>query len=376
MQNKKSLEKYKIKNYFLMVVIILFFIELFSFLTIKVVLSNYSIFYDKSQVSQKYEEYLIKRNEKFGWDNEKINTVTKRSYNDLINDLDNCIDVYGDSFTYGHDIAEYSWPYVLSKSLNCEVRNFGVSGYGTDQSLMKFSQTHDHSKIVILNHLSENIIRNVTQFRNLIYKSNEYTFKPRYILKNDNLELIPLPKISKKEINLFLNKPNKYLFFEYFIPDGPSGIQYFKFPYTLKILKGFNHWQVKKKILNIPVAYDDFYNEDHVSNGLEITYEIMLEFYNLALSKGLKPILTIIPTCRDLEYFKKFNKFSYKNLTNLFDSLKINYIDFGPVFYNLSKNNINKFYSECSGHFNIEGEKLFSKILYKYLLENNYILLN
>ena len=49
-----------------------------------------------------------------------------------------CVDVYGDSFTWGHTKGEYSWPSVLSELLKCRVRNFGVPAYGTDQAYMKF----------------------------------------------------------------------------------------------------------------------------------------------------------------------------------------------------------------------------------------------
>ena len=376
MINKQNSKKYKIQNYLIMILMIIFLLEISSFVIIRIFFSKYAILYDKNQISQKYQDYLSKRDKNLGWDNMKINSDAIRLYDESISNLDDCVDVYGDSFTYGHDIPENSWPHLLSKNLNCEVRNFGVSGYGTDQSLIKFSKNKNHSKVVMLNHLSENIIRNLSQFRNLIYKSNEYTFKPKYIFKNDELKLIPLNKIPKKEINFFLKNPNNYLFFDYFIPNGPSGIQYLEFPYTLKLLKSFNHWQVKKKIRNIPLGYDDFYNFGHQSNGLEITYEIMINFYNKALSKGLKPILTVIPTCRDLEYYKKFKKFSYENLINLFKTSNVNYIDFGPVIYSRSENNINEFYSECSGHFNKEGEKLLSKIIQSYLVKNNFITLN
>ena len=144
----------------------------------------------------------------------------------------------------------------------------------------------NHSKIVFLNHLSENIIRNLNQFRNFIYPSGtSFGFKPRYIIDDDNLKLISIPKISNEKIYNFLEQPKKYLSNEYFIPNGASGIQHLSFPYTIKIVKSFNHWHVKKKIRNIPARHIEFYSKDHASKGLKLTYEIMNDFYkNLGIN--------------------------------------------------------------------------------------------
>ena len=50
-------------------------------------------------------------------------------------DLDACASAYGDSFTWGLEAtADTAWANVLSRMLNCRVSNFGVGGYGTDQS--------------------------------------------------------------------------------------------------------------------------------------------------------------------------------------------------------------------------------------------------
>ncbi len=104
----------------------------------------------------------------------------------------------------------------MSELIECRVRNFGVGGYGSDQAQMKFLSKTNHSDIVFLNHFSENIIRNINQFRNFIYPNKSFVFKPRYIIKNDELELVPLPQIQKKNINDFFLQPEKYLSEEYF----------------------------------------------------------------------------------------------------------------------------------------------------------------
>ncbi len=77
--------------------------------------------------------------------------------------------------------------------LGCRVSNFGVEGYGTDHSYLRFKYNdRDRAKIVILGHLSENIIRNVNQLKGLLYHSRGVDLHPRFIIGQDgSLEFIP-----------------------------------------------------------------------------------------------------------------------------------------------------------------------------------------
>ena len=52
---------------------IIFLLEISSFVIIRIFFSKYAILYDKNQISQKYQDYLSKRDKNLGWDNMKIN---------------------------------------------------------------------------------------------------------------------------------------------------------------------------------------------------------------------------------------------------------------------------------------------------------------
>ena len=374
------IKKNKVQNYLLLIFFLISFSEIVSFFFIKFFLVNYGIIYDHN-VDKNYESYLKFRHQILGWDSsqaqdsEKLfdNHGARKDYSSNA-ELKPCIDVYGDSFTYGYyKKAEKAWPSLLSGLVNCRVRNFGVGGFGSDQAYIKFKINKNHSNIVFLNHLSENIIRNVNQYRNFIYPSSSYRFKPRYVLKDNKLKLIPLPKISKEEISDYLLNPHKYLKHEYFIPNGPSGIQYWNFPYTLRVLKSFKHWHIKQKIKNIDAKYSNFYDENHSSDGLNLTFEIMSDFYKTSKSKGLKPIITVFPTCKDLMFYEKNNKLPYENLINMFKEKNYNFIDLGVKFINKSKGNFNKYFQECSGHYNEKGDALVAQIIFEYLKDNKLL---
>ena len=374
-------KKFIFISYVLLVFLLLVLLEFFSYIISKFFLSNYGALFDKNKITQNYNNYLKKRHNILGWDarHEKFNAYLielddddARIDHSSFKNSKKCADVYGDSFTWGHTNGEYSWPSVLSELLKCRVRNFGVPAYGTDQAYMKFLLNNNSSKIVILNHFSENVIRNINQFRNCIYPNKNFMFKPRYIFDGDSLKLVPLPKISNKEIYKFLNQPEIYLSDEYFIPNGGSGVQSYGFFYSIKVLKIFNHWHFKQKFRNSS-RYIKFYSKDHASGALKLTFEIMNDFYRRVSSQGDIPILTILPHCRDLEYFLKSKKYPYENLANLFVQAGIKYIDFGTEIINKQGNNFKKLYDNCSGHFNEEGEKIIADIFYEYIHKNDLL---
>ena len=53
------------------------------------------------------------------------------------------IALVGDSFTFGEDVTyEETWGYFLEKELGSQfqVLNFGVAGYGVDQSFLRYEK--------------------------------------------------------------------------------------------------------------------------------------------------------------------------------------------------------------------------------------------
>ena len=64
----------------------------------------------------------------------------------------------------------------------------------------------------------------------------------------------------------------------------------------------------------------------------------MYSFYTKAKSQGLEPVLTLFPTCGDLKYYKKYNKYPYENLIKILKKKELRHIDFGPIFINFKDN--------------------------------------
>jgi hypothetical protein len=107
-----------------------------------------------------------------------------------------CASAYGDSFTFGTPVGDdATFPHDLGVALGCRVSNFGMPGYGSDQAFLLYraQRDADRAPIVILAHLTENVLRNVNQYRELLYPGGGFGFKPRLRLdERGKLRRVPL----------------------------------------------------------------------------------------------------------------------------------------------------------------------------------------
>lgn len=114
---------------------------------------------------------------------------------------------YGESFTFGSEVDNgEDWPAQLEDTGAgaLEVLNLGVIGWGTDQALLRFRDGHAqlNSDVVLMGLMSENIQRNVNRLVS-VRAPKEFVplVKPRFLLDNGELRLLPQPYAS--EIDLY-----------------------------------------------------------------------------------------------------------------------------------------------------------------------------
>ncbi|MFZ2088324.1 MAG: SGNH/GDSL hydrolase family protein, partial [Desulfobaccales bacterium] len=140
-------------------------------------LVGHGIAFNPLVTNESHRVYLGRSHPRLGWTPapEKVDALGSRPIPAFHDPLTTraCVSLYGDSFTEGAGVDnEHAWSNVLSVLLDCRVANFGVSGYGTDQAYLSFAGNRtDAAKVVILGFLSENVMRNVNQLRNLISQS-------------------------------------------------------------------------------------------------------------------------------------------------------------------------------------------------------------
>lgn len=103
----------------------------------------------------------------------------------------------GDSFTFGLEVHyEDTWGRQLERMLDSgtQVLNFGVDGYGVDQSLLRYERDVGswHPKVVILGVINDDLRRTMCVYGFLCFLAfGEIPFpKPRFVLDGDTLALL------------------------------------------------------------------------------------------------------------------------------------------------------------------------------------------
>ena len=343
-------------------------------------LRRMGLFYDPGRITQSFDAYVSLRNPMLGWapqpglpgiDGNGARAVPADAHFDL-----SCISLFGDSFTWTAPAGDgETWGAMLARRLGCGVVNFGVIGYGSDQAYLRYLERPKMGGIVFLNHLSENVLRNVTQFRNLIDPVPELALKPRFVDSPDGPVLVPVPRIPPDGLAAFLADPSTVLTHEYFLPGTKDGLAELKFPYLVSVLSAVvRSNQIEAALTGLP-AYAAFYAPDHPSRALAVTERIFDEFAAAALANGQIPVVTIVPTCRELRHAQATESWSYAALAAHAKDEGYLFLDFGPeLLHRLNGAPPDDIYERvsgtCSGYFNGRGYEYLAEIIYAFLWDH------
>jgi hypothetical protein len=294
-----------------------------------------------------------------------------------------CVSLYGDSFTFGYEVAPaFAWGNLLTARLGCRVDNYGVAGYGTDQAYLYFQQHQRHGQdtapVVLLSHLSENIVRNITQNHALLYE-NILAWKPRFVVApGGELRLIPMPHLTPDDYEAYRRDPGQFFPLDALLPDsGPLSKRRPFFPYTLSVPYLFTYKRLYASLLfyarTVPPWFAELYDATHPSQALQITRDILLQFGHEARRYGKHPLIFVIPTARDLLYFQSTQQWSYAPLLAMLHAQQVvEVVHLGPLLLARAQDKDLCAYF-CthpltrSGHYTIKGNKLLAEVAWDIL---------
>jgi hypothetical protein len=340
-------------------------------------LASRGIIYEPPQGSRLRDILKLRPDPRLGWpspelfgkgDYDRSGSRVNPSFSDP--DQEACVSAYGDSFTWGAEVPnDAAWSNVLSTLLHCRVANFGVGGYGTDQAYLRFTYNErDRAKVVILGYFSENLVRNVNQFRLFLYRDNGYGLKPRFILENGTLKLVPLPSLSAEEYVAMTRHPGSVLVHDYFLPGGPSGTTQSGFPFTISLLRTFANYRIRSQLSREPF-WAAFYGRGHPSQALEVTSSIMQSFHRDARLSGRTPVIVFFPFTLDLRNYQKNKIWTYQPLLDDLHAHGIDALNIGEgLADHLGGKDPCSLFTECDrGHFNRETNAVTAKLIAQYL---------
>lgn len=115
------------------------------------------------------------------------------------------LSVFGDSFVHGDEVTDAeTWAQAAAAAAGRDVLNFGVGGYGPDQALLFHRRLARRlpTPVVGLGFTGENVNRVVNRYRPFYFRETGLPYpKPRFVLREGRLELVPQPLRSVEELD-------------------------------------------------------------------------------------------------------------------------------------------------------------------------------
>ena len=294
---------------------------------------------------------------------------------------DICVSLYGDSFT-----ADLTWGKIVAEKLGCGVVNYGVGGFGIDQALMRYEHVaNDTAGVTVLSFFSEDIARHVTRNFNVwVYQPNRYgssvyAHKARFILDSDfELKVIPGAVGTFEQFKAAVFEPHKFIEHDYLAGGGGSGPPIFEFPYTIAMAQLLTHWKIKPRFKGKP-WYGDLFTQGHDSAALEISVKIVERFVELAHERNTKPVVNILPSVLDLQYFAKNGQWIYQPLIDDLAGNGILAHNIGDEMLRIVKTEdlcslfewgTERGMEDCGGHYSVKGYTILGEATAQVLLDS------
>ncbi|NKB21996.1 MAG: hypothetical protein GKS01_16010 [Alphaproteobacteria bacterium] len=356
----------KFIGYGIIVTIVFACVEVLAYIATEYLASKGAVYFPQS--IEGFDTYKASRNSNLGWapNTSDLDASGSRTIPAFPNSTSGCVSIYGDSFIWGHLLsAADSISNRLAERIGCRVANFGVSGYGSDQSYLRYLHNRDDdAPLVILGHLSENILRNVNRYRWLLYPGANFQFKPRFVAsQSGKLKLLSMPMPETVlEMQEIIADPARYISHDAFVPGGSSGKVDHAFSSTLTLLRSLAQFQVQAQLRRRP-WYTAFYDPTHPSRALATTASIFGAFTNTATARQQNPLVALLPTGLDMTYFRRTGKWPYAPLVEELKRRGIPFIDVGnEIAARIDGKDVCRYFIDCTHHFTAVTTKLVAQI--------------
>jgi len=214
---------------------------------------------------------------------------------------DASISLYGGSFTLGAEVNDdQTWQYQLEQTSGEQVLNYGVGGFGADQSIFKLERNLKRglkTPIIVLGVYSAAIPRLLSSYRPFYapYGGLEFGFKPRLQEVDGGYDWVPSAlnelseKTDKNHLKIAFEKAADTDYFYESNKHKPRA----GFPYSLSALR------VMKYILFDYERLPDMWKPDHIA--AKITEELIRRFVELSRSYEFAAVVVFMPHEGELE---------------------------------------------------------------------------
>ncbi len=250
---------------------------------------------------------------------------------------------FGDSFVYGDEVElEEVWTSLVEAKTNIECINLGVSGYGLDQAYLRYKRDgiKYNADVVIIGYMLANINRHVSMFRPFLKSDTGIPLtKPRFVLKNDNLSLVPNPYNTLEHYKNLLRNTRE----------------------NLLRLGALDYHYKKSYTIQEPIFIKKAYNPK--SKAITITYHLFDLFYKEVQKNNSYPLIVIFP---DHHSINKIGQKRYKHLTDYIEKKNYTYID---LFSAISQVHSEDLWMPGQ-HYSPKGNKVVAQEIISWIKQN------
>jgi len=275
------------------------------------------------------------------------------------------IALFGDSYTHGDDVSyEYTFAYMLEQRLNArgitaEVMNFGVGGYGIDQAFLRFRHegTKAAAHLIVFGFQAEDVKRNLNLIRPLFFTRTGLPFaKPRFVLKEEQLELINVPVLpTDRLLDTLLDFDRWELS-----------------PYEAFYEKYANPWWRRSKLLAVSAdllgstARDRSFYDPHSEAG-KLALKLIETFKLEAKANGAEFLIVHLPELHDLRSLCRSGQVKYQSLL---DELDARYEVVHPEAQMLATSLRPDLTDLFAGHYNYQGNLAVADVLFTAIIDH------
>lgn len=243
------------------------------------------------------------------------------------------ISTYGDSYTFCREVEDHeTWQSYLAEQAGTNVLNFGVGNYGLDQALLRLRREwpSNRTDVVIVGIVPQSIGRNLSVWKHYNEFGNLLAFKPRFVLEDGRLRLIPNP-VDAREKYARLDDLMPAIQQSDFFYARRFKAEAFRPPYlasavanpravAMVVAKGVRRFARRSPALEerlsclIAERLDTFGVRQTVGlfqdeEALALLEALVREFAAMARHEGFLPLLALLPMKDDWLYMKRHGHF-------------------------------------------------------------------
>lgn len=287
--------------------------------------------------------------------------------------------VYGDSYAFCRQVNDdETWPHELSRRLGVNVANFGVGNYGLDQALLRLEREFDRhpAPLILMGVVPETIVRVMSVWKHFSEYGNSFAFKPRFVLDDGALRLIPNPA----------DRPEKFQAIEAMLPRLKAEDFFYERKFSRDLLKFPFLWHLfQRRRRHFPLLMAALH--DRLSGGgneraftvvmeqnialaaelyreaepLDLMSAIGRRFADFAHGKGTKPVLVLLPQLMDLKRILLGDHYYRSLVDRLKDRMTV--VDLAPALLDSGAPSELYINDKYGSHLSAAGNALIADVL-------------